>query len=546
MTRSNDQPRNAYQVEIPSGSEQAKLLDKVIPRRRGPTASVPGLSLAEGLLLGDDMMAKFNLPEYQRHVTAEMRSRPVPHAFRLSEVEALDKLFAEYYPSIMAWILPQLKAPYITYNKVSKVGWPGFFIPPDKAEYVARFMPSVLAGDLDEFESAFITMNVRLQVDAASKERDFLFCGDSAVYERTVDYDSKLMKTAVGLRAASRTRLVFNYPVYNLIKQALDSAIGDVFNRWPAFHHNMFGGDLLPVRGYHVCLDVKHFERYTATCNRIRAAAWGGVYGKCSEISARIPFCVPTDDWKGARFLYVNRAEGWSDQYGSGDSAVAPSQKEILMAIYASFFERELGYSRDSAIMQVAQGGDDRLTIRNFGDDNSIDGDEAVVKAFMQYAGQFLHVTEEDPPKFLGFVWYPGMGWKLPVSSYITKTYLNERRPGSNFRKYPFLGWIERRAIFSKLGHPDAAAVMATEDQELAKLGLPWYRIQEIADKERRDAFLAKETGALDPLMLQDKEYLMTSHQKVATGNYTGLGPESTSRIIKQLISKDIAAKLTL
>jgi len=543
---SSAQILEAYTMSVPSDALQAKLLDKVIPKRRGPTASVPGLSLAEGLLMGDDIMARFDLTEYQRHVTAEMRSRPIPHVFRTEELKPLNDLFTEYYPHVMAWIIPQLRAPYITFNKVSKVGYPGFFIPPNKQDYVSMFMPSVLAGDLDLFKEGFITMNVRLQVDQASKERDFMFCGDREIYLRTITYKDKLMKTPVGLRAASRTRLVFNYPVYNLIKQVLDSAIGDVFNRWPAFHHNMFGGDLLPVKGHHVCLDIKHFERHTATCNRIRAKMWGGVYGMCSDVSSSLPFAVPTDDWKGARFLHVNREEGWSDQYGSGDSAVAPSQKEIMMCVYVSFFEQELGYTRAEAIKQVALGGDHRLTIRNFGDDNSIDGDKAVVLAFMDYASQFLHVEEETPPKFLGFVWYDGMGWKLPISSYVTKTYLNERRPGSNFRKYPFLGWLERRAIFSKLGHPMSSQVIETENQELTKLGLPWSRVLDIAEKERRDAFLAKETGAVDPLVLQDKEYLMTPLQRVSTGNYTGLGPDSTHRILTQLVSKTIASQLTL
>jgi len=505
---------------------------------------VPGVTLGEGLLMADFIFERFGLTEYDRMVTAEMARRPIPHVFRASETKALDDLFTEMYPYIQQWIIPQIKAPYQTYNKVSKVGYPGFFIPEDKLTYVAGFMPSVLAGDLAFFENAFIVQNVRIQPEQASKERDFQFIGEGGVYTATITGAERVVRTPVGRRTGGRSRLVYNLPVYNLIKQTLDSAVGDVFNKWPAFHHNMFGGDVLPVKGHHVCLDVKHFERHTSTCNRIRAAHWGGVYGACSELTARLPFAVPTDDWKGARYAYVKRDEGWNDQYGSGDSAVAPSQKEILLAIYASFFEKEFGYARASAIVQVSQGGDERLTIRNFGDDNSIDGDKGAVLAFMQFAAQYLTVEEETPPKFLGFVWYPGLGWRLPITSYLLKTYLNERRPGSNFRKYPFLGWVERRAIFNKLGHPDSREVFEFEDIELARVGVPWYKILELADKERRDAFLAKEQAMLSPMMLQNKEYLMSPFEKIATGAFSGLGPENTGRILKQLVSKDIAKQL--
>jgi len=536
--------RAGYHVVVPGGKEQADLLGRVIPPRRGPTQSVPGLTLPEGLLLADAMFDHFELTQYDRMVTAEMRSRPVPHVFKEAEVKSLNELYAEWLPDIVGWLLPQLKAPYQTYNKVSKVGWPGFFIPPDKASYVARFMPEVLSGDLSRFNSAFIVQNVRLQVDPATKKREFIFCEDQSVYSAEIGYKDKLVKTPIGPRSASRTRLVFNLPVYNLIKQTLDSAIIDVYGNWPAFKHNMFGGDLLPVRGTHICLDVKHFERHTSTCNRLRAEAWGGVYAQCSRLTATLPFAVPTADWKGARFLYVNREDGWTDQYGSGDSAVSPSQKEIMHAIYAEFFHRELGYPRGSALQQVAQGGDHRMTIRNFGDDNSIDGEEGVVRGFLQFAEQYLHVEEEVPPKFLGFVWYEGLGWRLPIDSYLTKSLLNERRPNSNFRKFPFLGWVERRNIFRKLGHPSITQVFEYEDVQLERLGLPWYKIVEFAEKERKDAFLSKSLSMVDPLMLQNKEYLMTAQQKVATGTHTGLTPSETGPILKKLISRNLASKL--
>jgi len=544
MSRSNDLT-NGYTIVVPSETEQADLLKNVIPPRRGPTASVPGVALSEGLLMADEMYTFARMPNYLGLVTAEMKSRPIPHIFREEETRALDELYAEWYPDLLGWIVPQIRAPYQAYNKTSKVGWPGFFIPPDKFAYVSHFMPEVLAGDLSRFEGAFISMNVRLQVDSLLKERDFLFLdSDGTVTSRLIDAKAKSVRTPVGPRTGSRTRLVFNLPVYNLIKQVWDSAVGDVYNKWPAFHHNIFGGELLPIRGKHICLDVKHFERHTAACNRTRAAAIGGVYGACGALTAKLPFVVPTSDWKGARMAYVNREAGWSDQYASGDSAVAPSQKEILHVIYAAFFVSQLGYSRETALNQVAVGGEARLTIRNFGDDNSIDGDPAVLDDFMAFAGQYLSVQEEDPPKFLGFIEERGK-WMLPPLSYLQKTYQNERRPGSNFRKYPFLGWVERRNIYKKLGHPDIVRIWEEEDQLLNRVGLPWYRILELADKERRDAFFARE-DATNPYLLQNKEYLLTPIEQKNMGTHQLLEPATTGRMLKQLVSKSIAAKLQL
>lgn len=360
-------PVKGYIVHTPSEKEQGELLGHVIPRRRGPTPSVPGVSMAEGLLMGDEMYAFAGYDEYLGLCTAEMKSRPVPQVFPATETKRLDSLFDGYYGDLLyQFILPNMRAPYQTYQKTSKVGWPGFFIPNNKTAYVMSFMPEVLAGDLSRFDASFITMNVRLQVDPISKVRDYQFVDSSGgVYGVPVDAKFKGVKTPAGPRTASRTRNVFNLMVTNLIAQPYDSAVIDLYNKWPAFHHNIFGNELLPVKGeQHICLDVKMFERATATCNRIRAAYVGGVYGAIKQQNARVPFCCPTDDWKGARMLYVDRSSGFSEQYASGDSAVAPSQKEILHIIYASFFEKYLGYTRANAIRQVAVGGEpDRKSV---------------------------------------------------------------------------------------------------------------------------------------------------------------------------------------
>lgn len=537
-----------YTVVTPSEADMKLLRRSIISPRRGPSASVPGLSMVEGLLAADEMFSRFGLDGYVGCVTGEMESRPIPQVFRESTVKPLTDLYSDWLPDITAWLLPQVKAPHQTYNKISRVGWPGFHRPDNKLHYVLDHMPAILSGDMDMYKEAFIVMGVRVQAEPKKKERDFLFVDDGGtVFSKTVGPAQRTIKTPAGPRIGSRTRLVFNLPIYNLVKQVWDTAVHNVFMRWPAFHHDMNNGNILPVKGYHLCLDIKHFERNTASCNRARSAYYGGVYAKCGEITASIPFAVPTDSWDGAKFLYVNRDQGWSDQYASGDSAVAPSQKEILMAVYASFFHKELGYPRADCCNVVARGGDERLTIRNYGDDNSIDGDEAVVKSFHAYIKQYLPVDVEDPPRFLGFQWYPEFQkWLLPPQSYLSKVYLNERAPGTNFRKYPFLGWVEKRNVYSKIGHPSIRSdIFPVEDNLLAKLGTPWYSIVRRGDEDKKAAYQAG-LEAVNVLSLLGKDYALTPKEQIAQGTHTGLGPEATRTIIPKLVGKHILSKLNI
>jgi len=492
------------------------------------------------------MYSKFGMDDFVGLATGEMKSRPVPQVFRTSDVRLLTELYAKWMPYIIDWVMPQIKAPYQTFNKTSRVGWPGFHIPDNKREYVSQFTPSILAGDLDQFREAFIIMNVRCQAESKNKDREFLFVDDDdTIRSRIITAADREVKSPVGPRIASRTRLVFNLPIYNLVKQAWDTAVHNVFLKWPAFHHDLNNGNLLPVKGYHICYDISHFERHTADCNRLRSQFYGGVYAQCGDITSRIPFAVPTASWNGARFLYPKRAEGWSDQYASGDSAVSPSQKEIMMAVYCEFFHAHLGHPASDCCHKVASGGDERLTIRNYGDDNSIDGDQGVIESFMQFVAQYLTVGVEDPPRFLGFQYYPKENhWRLAQSSYLTKVYSNERAPGSRFRRYPYLGWVAKRDIYRKIGHPTVASdIYPVEDQLLDRMGLPWYEIVHRGDEDRQRAF-QDAVDAANPLMVMEKEYAMSPKEQIAAGTHQGIPPEQTRDIIMKLVGKDIQKRI--
>jgi hypothetical protein len=265
----------------------------------------------------------------------------------------------------------------------------------------------------------------------------------------------------------------------------------------------------------------------------------GGLYGEITSMFTQTPFAVPSDDYGSIFFARPNRSAGYSDQFASGDSAVAPVQKEILTALYAEYFRTTRKLSHAEAISLVFNGGDERLTIRNYGDDNSLSGNEDELNSVIKLLAEYLTVEVETPPKFLGFVWYPKLGWRLPVDSYLTKTYLNERRPYSNFRKYPNLGWVEKRKIFTRLGHPDVAKdIFPEEDARLKDLGLPWTQIAWRGENERIQ--IVSEPGKLNPSWILGKDYQLTAQEKLATGEFIGLEPKETAPMIKLLLDKSL------
>jgi len=513
---------------------------KVINPRRGPTASVPGLTLAAGLSMGDKILGHFGLDQYVGCVTAEPERRAIPFVFNSLETAALTALYKEWAPYIWARLVSELHAPVQTYNKVSRLGWPIFANPENKDVFLHKWFAPLRRGDLTPFERAFIIINVRLQAEARDKARANKFIRNvGTTYEADIGRTERTIEVkGVGQRVCSRVRAIFNMPMPNLYKQVLDTAVHNVFLKYPAFHHDMFNGRLLPVEGSHLCFDVKHFERFTADAVRHRATGViGGFYGEIGRLFEEIPFLVPSDDWSNEYFVRINRQGGWSDQFASGDSAVAPVQKEIFTALYGEYFKRTRGVSYEEAINLVFQGGDGRLTIRNYGDDNSISGDKDEMDSVLSHLQGYLKAEEEVPPKFLGFVWYEGLGWKLPPSSYLLKTYLNERAPGRSIRKYPNLGWVQKREVFTKLGHPDIATnIFPYEDKLLRDYGLTWSMVVRRAEEER--LLTLGYTGLNNMNYILEKDWAMTAEEKLATGEFFGIMPEETAPIIKQLLDK--------
>jgi hypothetical protein len=519
--------------------EQRTSLSKFIAPRRGAIASFPGLSVASCVEVADELFATFGLTKYVGCVTAEPMKRPIPHVFPVAEVAKLTSLYEKWAPSIFDRIISEITAPIQTFNKTSRLGWDSFEVMDNKLDRLDPVIAKAMQSDevVAEYAPAFIIMNVRLQAEDANKEREFLFVNPQGdIYSQVLGRKQREVEVKdVGVRICSRVRGVYNLPLLNLVKQILDTAIHNVFLSYPAFHHDLFNNRTLPVRGEHMCVDVKHFERHTAVLVRKRAELLGGLYARIGDAFSRIPYCCPTDDRKSYAFLYPDRERGFSEQFASGDSAVAPAQKEVFLALYAEYFVQSRGMDTRAAMNMVMQGGDERLTIRNYGDDQSLSGDPGELRDVYQFLGQYLHVEIEDPPKFLGLGYVNGR-WELSVESYLSKSYLNERRPFSNFRKYPFLGLVLKRAVFIKSGDPKLVTdVFPLEDRLLEQHGLPWSQILREAEIERVQAATASSAYA-DPNWVLGKDYLMTPEEKIKSGEFFGLMPARTAPIIRRLL----------
>lgn len=521
-------------------TEASSSFRELLNPRRGASRSAPLLDWGPHLTVQDELFARHGLEEYIGCITGEMGSRPIPHAFRTEQVRPLTELYLRRAPALLQRVLSLIEAPLQPLNKTSRLGWDSFKRPlSKKAAVMPWFERLIKIGAAEALAEAFIIMNVRLQPEPKAKKRKMLFIDrNGVVTEREVTAEDRTMMTKGGERVCARTRLVFNMPIANLLKQILDTAIHNVLLSYPVFHHNMYSPTgTLPVTGTHLCFDVAHFERHTAELVRARGMALiGGLYGDITKAFASIPFLVPSDDWKKYFFIMPDRAAGWSDQFASGDSAVAPAQKEVFFCLYQEFAERVLGVPPSESFSWVMKGGDSRLTIRNYGDDNSVNGDPGVLKELLPFMQQYLEAAEEPEPKFLGFQW-DGARWRLTAKSYLLKTYLNERRPNSAFRPFPCFGWVEKRGVYARYGSPNIAGLVFPDEEKtlLLRGGLPWSKLLREASKESQ-ILASRHDYFRDPSWLLGKDYLLSSEQKVRMGLFEGLTPAETAPLLRALL----------
>lgn len=522
-----------------------KAANEIVPRRRRPQNPIPSGEKEESIswsaydFMKAEMFTKFGLDGYVPVVSAEMRSRPVPFvSARTPKMARLENLMERRLPGLFKRLAGRLKPPFQTYNKESKVGWPHFCRSEFKKELALRAYCAQREHP-HYLDDSFITSNVRLQPEVAAKKRIMQFVDDEGhVYEREVTPDMRAIyvQELNGDYLAMRTRNVYNKAANNLALQMVDSAINNAWASYPVSSHNMFGEDVTKgIRRYVRAIDISHMERFTAVAIPVRRKLIGGHYQAQHEKMDEGGYLVPSDSWR----TYWRLRKPHSDyivQFGSGDSAVAPSQKEVLYCVLWEMHVVVFGMNEVEALDTVLMGNTPFIHIMNYGDDNFWSAHEpGILDKAMKFADEYLDVSEEDPAKFLGFEWLQSYRrFVLPLSSYLLKTYLHERAAVGSLRKYPCHGWVQKRQIYRVFG--DSAqftGVFELENQLLEAAGTSWAQIENRASQEQEE--MAKEAKATEMAWF-GKDYLMSPEELMATGRYDGLSPEESAPWVKDML----------
>lgn len=526
---------------------------RLIPPRRMPfptfspiwEGSVKAASLThdETYALTDDMLHFAGLDDYVGSSTFETAHptrkgwahRPITHYAHISEQQNLIDAYLASAAEMYKIILGNLEPCIQVYDKNSRVGAPIYKVLEHKLEALMPFFETLLTGDLSLFDrpDVYTINNVRQQAEPKTKIREYIYVGPGGKpYLKKIGWADRFDDEFK--RHCSRLRLVFNYPLPNLLIQVVDTAIHKFFLRYPACSHNMAARIGRPLPGFVLAMDVKHFERAIGCIMRHRHKFLGGLYAEITQRLLATPYLVPGDDGDvyAAR---IRNDKGFVEQLGSGISAVAPVAKEVLMMLYALYLCKYQGLRFKEAFFTALGGGTEKLQIMNYGDDNLLFGDEDEVLRCFEFMKTFLTVEKEDPPKFLGHLYSPQDGFFLGRKSYVSNLYLAERGPKTRFRPYPFLGYTLRRHIFAEQGEAFIRnEIFDYEDRRLAERGYTPERIAEAAAQERQRV----SAGSLDIAenRILEKEYLLSDEQKAQDVNYDILGKGITQKWIERLL----------
>lgn len=545
--------QEAYEVTPVEGREWRQI---IVPRRPR-NVPLPLLTAEEAHAVQSELFTTWGegLEAFKDSVTCEIPKRPIPHAFPASEVSALTELFKRWLPRIVALIKPQLAPPFQTYNPMSRLGAP-YYTVVDKStrqQIIRQYVDELLSAGSRVFEryaNDKITAGVRLQTEPPDKERNFQFVhlagNEASIYEEVVSPAKFRIETDAGILFPSRTRLIFLLSPWNLVRQVLDTAWHKVLLSYPVFRHNMYdAGARIPAEfRYAFAFDVKHFERHNAPCAHARAVAIGGAYGAMTEMFKQQRFLVPSDDWTRSLLLRVRREHGFVEQYTSGSSEVAPLQKDIFLALYAEFFVQTFNETEEQALQTVLSGGDARLWIKNYGDDNIVFSTEPTVfDKLMKFMSAYITVEPEVPLKFLGMLYLEDeRRFVLPLKSYAVKTYVPERGVNTIFRKMPATGWVAKRAIYAALGERKIGEFFALEDSLLTRLtGRDWT---DIVDESVRERLRARTESRdlngpyfTDARVVTERDWLLGDKERYDSGQYVGFPPAETAPILAKLLN---------
>lgn len=539
---------------------EVKAVDKtarsIVPRRGAPIRPFPGVSNADANWMKVKAYEAADLMEYADCWTGEMKMRPIPFVSTDSKPLYAQQLMQKHLGKVFDFLLPTIKPHIQPINKVSALGYPINGNPGDgydltgvkryesKFDVVLDLFSRLEGGDYSMYDDGYHTIGVRKQNEPPSKEREFQFItSDGEIIQRTITAkDREIEVPELGTMIGSRTRTIVRPPVLNLWLQCWDSMLHNAIMEHPLCDSNVYDHDKWPDNTSFITFDCKHYERYLGMAALTYAETVGGIYGAKLDMMIRYPFIVPSMDWKNFFHIRPLFKEGVYPQFSSGLSPVAPLGKLTNICAQVEYFISHKHYDTQSAVAAVFSGESPGLRRWMYGDDNRVIGEPSEMRAFVDFMATVFDIEEDERPKYLGMEYTPETKeFMLPAATYNTKLYQPER--DFTFKDYPFLGMVERRAVFSSFGVPEISkTIIPYEDSLWQAIDVPYHTIQARAVAERIKA--ANKGVTLNRWLVTDKEYLMSDDARIEAGTAWHLKSDVTASIVLAIVGTTIKERL--
>jgi hypothetical protein len=511
-------------------------LSTTLPQRRKrfsiwPTLQSPdGMRAVEGAM--DDLFAEVGLDEYVGCSTYEFDRRPLLAIKAPESSKELISVCAKWFPLLMDRVRRDAKIPVVTLDKRSKIGSPIRKRVDNKYDTVEPFFQAFIRGDYSSVErDGFALQGIRLQWERRSKVRHYV-CARKNLSLDDVAVDAAARALDEG-RLCSRTRMIVNPAVLNLAKLPCDNSIHHVLLSWRCCKPDL---SFMRTKGFHaealLAPDWTHFDHQAGYMARMYAATIGGEYERACLLLWGKPVLCRTDGWRDV--LYMSAAEGYLQQFWSGDSSVAPFGKFVCLAVTAEFIQRHYRLDDQSTLEALIYGEHRDFGFRNYGDDNVVFGSSHAVEAYRDFATSFIVMDFEDPPRFLGDVftkhadgyWRSTLDWR----SYFLNWYLPERPPGTLFRPYPCYGYVARKQDYAMFGPPQMQSLFEVEQRVLAAHRID---VSELLARAAQEAAKIKQLAAVNYRMRYDKAYMLDEETKSQLPEYNVVPREMVISLLK-------------
>jgi len=493
-----------------------------ISKPRGVISPLPGYSKEQvpEIINSIDKITP-ELSSYHKTLTYEPRPRPIPHAFESGKYTKSVEVYKEHILEFFKYVT--IVDTVITFQRKSRSGYPFFQLGTEasKAEAVKLTLDQVLTG---KFWNGYVILNKRLQAEIRTKLREYYFIDEKGhITLKEVGETYRAVPKLDGF-LGSRIRLVFNYPLENLLKQVADTLIHNGIMKIPMFHHQM---TVKPpkLRKAKIFVDTKYFERHVGALLLVRSEFIGEGYHALQTHLRSCPFLVPTDNFNTCYTIGVK--DGYEVQLGSGDSAVAPIAKEFIATILLAYCKKK-NLEFDKLLKHELP----EFAVYDYGDDIIITSDDPDWSIDVyQFMAQFLQLEIEEPPRFLGYEYNDQQDdFKLAERSYVNNFYRPENAPLSALREYFFLGYFQRIAEYRKHGNQQVQDFIDVEQDMLNK----YRKLSEYEDRRLSDIAKLGNTSLPTNYVL-GKYYLLTEEEKVRLGIADALDDATKRTAIRYL-----------